>query len=1195
MFMRKAHTDFLFATNLEYNDMAQLGPHISISDEQLITRALGVVDMEQLEYWPDDVRKLASNLAAELFLVRYNPFIDPDLVRKSVERRLNMSKPLLSREFAKILSNGIDLFWESFDADQEFRDRLINRLRPVMSAETIGDMPNCRIESATDATDLRMELPMLVLFPESEEQIRHIVRLGNEMGFGIIPRGGGTGLTGGAIPAVGRCVILSLSRFKKIIDINPENMSLTAQSGVITLDAIKAAAEQNMLFTVDPASKSASSLGGNISENSGGPFAFEYGTTIDCILSYRMVMPNGNLIEVRRKDHPRHKIYTDEIASFEVFDENGKHIDTVNLDGGEIRGPGLGKDVSNKYLGGLPGVQKEGVDGIITETSFICHPTLSHSRTLCLEFYGRSMKNAMYVIKDVVGLRDKIRDEGDLVKISALEEFGPKYVQAIEYKAKSTQYEGDPISVLLLQLDSDNQEALDAASQTIVALAQPYEGVDIFTAHDDKEAELFWEDRHKLSAISKRTSGFKINEDVVIPLEIIPDFSDFLEDLNLIYLAKIYRKTLHKVRDMDIVNYDDPDITEALSRARSLINGEITARDMSEQEQEAQCRFLFVKLRESYPKLDREIKALWNEMQAKRIVIANHMHAGDGNCHVNLPVNSNDPEMLASAHEAAEVVMKKVLEFKGEVSGEHGIGITKIAFLGKEKIEALATYKKEVDPNNILNPGKLVQRDLPSIPFTFSFNRLIQDLEKTALRDKEALMGLLRNIQNCTRCGICKQVCPMYHPAKGLMYHPRNKNISLGALIEGLYYSQIQTGEPAPDLLRQLQELIDHCTACGKCTAICPVKIDSAGAALSMRSFLDSKGKSGHPIKQIILKNLAKKPASSLPITAKVLSVGQTVQAKTLGMIPARWISRIETPMVKSRTPHIDFKNLSEELDLDSGSIFKNHTAKRHDTVLYFPGCGASLFSRSIGMATVYLLLKSDVNIVMPDHHMCCGYPLISSGCEESYKTNRHRNIQEFLDLLVKTGKAGLKATTLLTACGTCRESLETYDFSDEPVEPLKHMDVVQFLMDRLPAARQAEDVLYHAACHAEWVDAPKIKAAEIYRSGLEKLTNANIALSPGCCGESGLGALTSPAIYNRLRDHKQDQLTSDLGTDKHKPIVVGCPSCKVGIKRSMLQMKRSNRVIHTVEYLAECIGGKKWRKELKELLKTVERKGAEN
>ncbi len=153
-------------------------------------------------------------------------------------------------------------------------------------------------------------------------------------------------------------------------------------------------------------------------------------------------------------------------------------------------------------------------------------------------------------------------------------------------------------------------------------------------------------------------------------------------------------------------------------------------------------------------------------------------------------------------------------------------------------------------------------------------------------------------------------------------------------------------------------------------------------------------------------------------------------------------------------------------------------------------------------------------------------------------------------------------------------------------------MDVMQFLMDRMPSLRQTEPIVYHSACHAEWVDAPKLKAAEMYRSGLAKITNTDVALSPGCCGESGLGALTSPGIYNQLRGRKQDQLQSDLAGNSEKPIVVGCPSCKVGIKRSMLQLKRNNRVMHTAEYLAECVGGKKWTKELKELLQSVERKG---
>ncbi|MDP3426539.1 MAG: FAD-linked oxidase C-terminal domain-containing protein, partial [Humidesulfovibrio sp.] len=366
-------------------------------------------------------------------------------------------------------------------------------------------------------------------------------------------------------------------------------------------------------------------------------------------------------------------------------------------------------------------------------------------------------------------------------KISALEEFGTKYVQAIEYKKKSAQYEGEPISVLILQLDSDDEAALSEAVDAVLAIAQPYPAVDIFAARDEKEAELFWEDRHKLSAISKRTSGFKINEDVVIPMRAIPGFAEFLENLNLIYMAKVARKALLKVRELPGVPADvlmgDPDIEFGLDRCLFTLQKRTTAGELSDEELASGVRLLFHELGDRYPRLEREIEALYQEAQARRIIIANHMHAGDGNCHVNIPVNSNDPEMLAQAYEAVDEVFAEVLRLGGEISGEHGIGITKIAFLGQKKIDALAAYKRIVDPGDVLNPGKLTRRVLPVEPYTFSFNRLIGDLQKTALKDKETLIELLRNVQTCTRCGKCKQVCPMYSPARGLLFHPRNKNL----------------------------------------------------------------------------------------------------------------------------------------------------------------------------------------------------------------------------------------------------------------------------------------------------------------------------------------------------------------------------------------------------------------------------------
>ena len=1165
--------------------MAHKGPHISISPDYVVNRILRI-NIDDFAEWPESVRHLAIAIAEELFLVAYNPFINVETVRNSVHARFERESMALAHYFANAIGEGITMFWSAYEAERSFREELISALRNILPNECILSSPSALVASATDATDLRMELPLLVVEPDSAEQVAALVKLANDMKFALIPRGGGSGMTGGAVPARKRTVIVSLTRLTKIGPIDLENMTVTVEAGAITQNVIKAVDAAGALFSVDPASKQASSIGGNVSENAGGPSAFDYGTTLDNLLWWRMVTPTGEIISVERENHPRHKILPEETAVFVVKDISGGVRNVIHLRGDEIRLPGLGKDVTNKALGGLPGMQKEGVDGIITEACFIIHPKPKFKRVMVLEFFGRSMHPAAVVVRELVGLRNRIRQEGDYAHLSALEEFNAKYVQAIEYKRKSQKYEGLPISVIILQVDGDDPYLLDKCVNDIVCVVEEQDNVDIIVAQDDKEGERFWEDRHRLSAIAKRTSGFKLNEDVVIPMDRIPDFALFLEQLNLECTAQAYRHALQEVGRLPGFPMEDKEFNREFSFASKVASGDNPQAELSDTELWKRAEAFLAGMGQKYAHLDKKIGKIRDYMEASRIVVASHMHAGDGNCHVNIPVNSNDAHMLEEAEETAARVMADCQEMGGEVSGEHVIGSTKISFLGKSKMDALRAFKERVDPRDVMNPAKLVHRELPVRPFTFSFNRLINDIHASGLPDKEKLISLLSTVQVCTRCGKCKQVCSMCYPERSMQYHPRNKNMVLGMLLEAVYYSQVNKGAIDDNLLRWLRDLVEHCTACGRCLANCPVKIPSGEVALTLRSLLEHENAGGHPIKKRALEWLVHDVSSRVPKAAKMASLGQKVQNKLLGVVPSVWKKRMQSPIFAGSGPKMGYTNLYESLRLHRGSVFApREVTPGMPCVLYFPGCGGSLFYDRIGLAAIMLLLHTGHAVAVPPRHLCCGYPLLAAGMDTEYEDNMAQNRQYLASMLRNLIKQGFDVRYLATACGSCRDSLARMKLNEQ-FPQLEQKDVSQIVLPLLqhegmeaPVA-PGTNVLYHAACHCEWAGVPTLKGQAQLTGALEQLCKVKVSTIPGCCGESGMGAVTSPTIYNLLRARKKERLAQafepqpQTGACYAGPILVGCPSCKIGIARCLIQLKEKHPVLHVLEWLANQVDG---------------------
>jgi Fe-S oxidoreductase len=215
----------------------------------------------------------------------------------------------------------------------------------------------------------------------------------------------------------------------------------------------------------------------------------------------------------------------------------------------------------------------------------------------------------------------------------------------------------------------------------------------------------------------------------------------------------------------------------------------------------------------------------------------------------------------------------------------------------------------------------------------------------------------------------------------------------------------------------------------------------------------------------------------------------------------------------------------------------------------------------------------------MPSHPLCCGYALLSSGAVSLFRENMERNKKALAAIIEKARQAGFKVERVAAACGSCQDGLERHKLSELGIS--EQIDVTRYVTARIPKMQLPPvqgQVLYHAPCHVEVPGENKVKGAAAQAKTLANFTGIKINVSPGCCGESGMGAISSPTVYNALRVRKHGHLAEILPTyPQDTPIVVGCPSCKQGLARILLDMNAKRKVMHSVEWLASLVFTSLW------------------
>jgi Fe-S oxidoreductase len=811
--------------------------------------------------------------------------------------------------------------------------------------------------------------------------------------------------------------------------------------------------------------------------------------------------------------------------------------------------------------------------------------------------------------------------------LAGLEHLDDRYLRAVGYSTKSRRG-GLPKMILVGDIAGDNADDVARATSEVVRIANSRSG-EGFIAVSAEARKKFWLDRKRTAAISKHTNAFKINEDVVIPLPRMAEYTDGIERINIelslankIRLADeleafFARGSLPLSRHDDASEIPSPELLEdRVAQALSLVREvraqwqdwlanvgplfpqlqDHTLRASWKTQIRAPLRNIFAG--QPFALILAEAEAIHKRVLKGRVWVALHMHAGDGNVHTNIPVNSDDYEMLQTAHAAVKRIMALARSLNGVISGEHGIGITKLEFLTDEELRPFADYKQRVDPEGRFNKGKLLRHaqadatasgqpdaapsgeqdgapllavyaDLTNA-YTPSFGLMGHE---SLIMQQSDIGAIADSVKDCLRCGKCKPVCATHVPRANLLYSPRNKILATSLLVEAFLYEEQTRRGVSIKHWEEFEDVADHCTVCHKCEPPCPVNIDFGDVSMNMRNLLRKMGQKsfrpGNAAAMLMLN--ATSPESIQLLRTAVVGIG--FKAQRLANDLMRGLARKQadrppsthgTATVKEQVIHFINKKLPGGLpkktaralldieDKDYVPIIRNPkaTTAESEAVFYFPGCGSERLFSQVGLATQAMLWHAGVQTVLPPGYLCCGYPQRGAGqfdkAEKMITDNRvlfHRvaNTLNYLDI-----------KTVVVSCGTCYDQLQGYEFG-QIFPGSRIIDIHEYLLEkniRLPQGQGG--FMYHEPCHNP------MKLQDSLRT-VKALVGDNVRKSERCCGESGTFGVSRPDIATQVRFRKEEELRKDeaalrasgaVGAKDNIKILTSCPSCLQGLTR---------------------------------------------
>ena len=337
---------------------------------------------------------------------------------------------------------------------------------------------------ASDQTEDLHYLPEVVLQPGNATEISSILKYCNEHFIPVTPRGAGTGLSGGALPVMGG-VSLDMKRFNKILHVDMRNFQVTTEPGVITQELQEHLKAEGLFYPPDPASKGSCFIGGNVSENSGGPRAVKYGVVKDYVLNLEVVLPSGDIMWT----------------------------------GANVLKNATGYNLTQLLVG------SEGTLGVITKIVLRLIPAVKHDLLLLVPF--RSAVQACEAV-NAIFLAGYTPSALEFMERDAIE-WSMKYVQSTGISLPD-----DITAHLLIEVDGNNMEELYRDAEAISGIVQQYDIGDVLFADSHEQKQMLWTLRRKVGEAVKSNSIYK-EEDTVVPRAELPELLKVIKDIGKEY------------------------------------------------------------------------------------------------------------------------------------------------------------------------------------------------------------------------------------------------------------------------------------------------------------------------------------------------------------------------------------------------------------------------------------------------------------------------------------------------------------------------------------------------------------------------------------------------------------------------------------------------------------------------------------